>query len=147
MVLAAMALLGAGVLAGHIHHQHPSAALGATGTTVPVITLKGTVLARTASSGCSSADNGIAQGAHVNVANGSGAVLGSTTLGSGIPANHGGCTWAWSLTVPVAVGYQVQVGGLPVAGVSRTTLATQGWNLYLNDTTDSSNLINIESGV
>lgn len=147
MIAGAMALLGTGVLAGTLHHQHPSATLGSPTTTTASITLKGTVLARTAAQGCASAANGIGVGAKVSLADSVGAVLGTAALGAGMPANGGGCTWAWTATVPIVSGYEIQVAGLPVAVVSRTTLATQAWNLYLNDTTDSSQLINIESGV
>jgi len=143
-----MVLLSAGVLAGNLHHQKPSAALNDTTTTVALITLKGSVLAKnTAAAGCSSAPNGIKENAVVNVADSTGAVLGTSALGPGLPANGGGCTWSWTAQVPVMTGYQIQVGGLPVAGISRATLAHQAFNFYENDTTDSSKLINIESGV
>lgn len=147
MVATAMALLGAGVLAGTLHHQHAAAPAAAPTTTAAFITLKGTVVSSTATPGCVSGANGVQNGARVNLADSVGAVLGTTTLGAGAPANKGGCTWAWTATVPIVNGYEIQVAGLPVAVVSRTTLATQAWNLYLNDTTDSSKLINIESGV
>jgi len=149
MVGGALVLLSAGVLAGHMHHQKPAEALSdTTTTTVALITLKGSVLAKnTAAAGCSSAPNGIKENAVVNVADSMGAVLGTSALGPGLPANAGGCTWSWTAQVPVMPGYQIQVGGLPVAGVSRTALAQQAFNFYENDTTDSSKLINIESGV
>lgn len=150
MVLGAVVLLSAGVLAGHLHHQKPSAALNdtTTTTTVTLITLKGSVLAKTAAAaGCTSAPNGIKENAVVNVADSIGAVLGTSALGPGLAANGGGCTWSWTAQVPVAGGYEIQVGGLPVATISRSALAQQAFNLYENDTTDSSKLINIESGV
>jgi len=149
MVGGALVLLSAGVLAGHMHHQKPSAGLPDTTTTVPLITLKGSVLAKTsaAAAGCVSAPNGIKENAVVNVADSTGAVLGTSALGPGLAANGGGCTWSWTAQVPVVPAYQIQVGGLPVASISRTTLAQQAFNLYENDTTDSSKLINIESGV
>jgi len=147
MVAAAMALLGAGVLAGTLHHQHPASTSAAPTTTAAFITIKGTVVSSTATPGCVSGANGIQKGARVNLADSVGAVLGTATLGDGVPANKGGCTWAWKASVPIVSGYEIQVAGLPVAVISRTTLATQAWNIYLNDTTDSSKLINIESGV
>lgn len=147
MMIGAMALLGVGVLAGHIHHQHPAATQQTTTTTGETITLKGSVLASSAPKGCASAANGIKDGARVNVLDLTGAIVGTTQLGQGLPANHGGCTWSWSLVSPIVSGYEIQVADLPVATVNRTTLATQAWNFYENDTTDSSKLINIESGV
>ncbi|MHB1445193.1 MAG: hypothetical protein ACYCTI_10065 [Acidimicrobiales bacterium] len=147
MVGGALVLLSAGVLAGHLHHQKASAALRNPTTTAVVVTLKGSVLAKTAPVGCASAPNGIKERAVVNVADSVGAVLATSVLGPGLAANGGGCTWSWTALVPSVADYQIQVGGLPVAGISRATLAHQAYNFYENDTTDSSQLINIESGV
>lgn len=147
MMAGAMTLVGAGVVAGHIHRQKPVAAAVSTTTTTVLETIKGSVLAPKAAPGCASAPNGIQQGAAVHVVDPTGAVLGSTTLQRGLPANGGGCTWSWLVQVPLVNGYQIQVGGLPVASATKSQLANTAWNFYENDTTNTQNLINIESGV
>jgi hypothetical protein len=148
MLLGAAVLVGGGILAGNLHRQKPSSALtSTTDTTVPTMTFKGYVLAKGAGAGCAAAANGIKPGARVSVLDFQGTVLGTSQLGPGLPANGGGCTWAYTMPIPVVSSYQVQVGQLPVASVTRSSLTKQAWNFYENDTTDSSQLENIESGV
>lgn len=147
MVGAAVALLGVGVLAGRLHHQSAPPAVSPSPTTTLLVTVKGNVLAKGARSPCLGGPNGIHQGATVNVADPLGAILGTSSLGPGAPANAGGCTWSYTVQLPIVTGYQIQVGGLPLASVTRDALARQAWNFYENDTTDSAKLTNIESGV
>lgn len=148
MILFACGLLAAGMLAGHIHHQKPLAAANLLSPTTRVMeTIKGSVDAGQAAPGCASAANGVQKGAQVNVVDPQGRVLGTTTLGAGLPDNKGGCTWSYTVRVPLSAGYQIQVAQLPVAGITKIEMERTAWNVYENDTTNTQNLIGIESGV
>lgn len=117
-------LLGAGILAGRLHHQQaPASHRAAAGGAVRIL---GSITSATASPGCASGPNVVHRGASVVVLDPNGAVLGTTVLGAGREGAGGGCAWTYSVSVPSSPSYQVQVAGLPPVPVTRDLLQHNG---------------------
>lgn len=112
-------LLGAGILAGRLHHQQAPATHRAAGGSIRIF---GSITSDTASPGCASGPNVVHRGAGVVVLDPNGAVLATTALGAGREGPGGGCAWTYSVSVPSTPSYQVQVAGLPPVPVSRDQL-------------------------
>jgi len=119
LLLLMFGLVGAGVLAGHLHHQAPA---GATPASVSRFTIHGSISSPNASPGCGSAPNTVRTGAPVTVLDATGAVLATTSLGPARSGPDAACTWGYSLTVPVTATYQIQVAGIPPVSVARSSM-------------------------
>src|SRR5581483_10818035 len=104
-------LLGAGILAGRLHHQPAPASPG---PSAPVrIRILGSITASASAPGCASGPNVVHRGAPVRILDPNGAVLATTVLGPGRTDPGGGCTWSYAVSVPSTSDYQIQVAGVP----------------------------------
>lgn len=136
------ALVGGGVLAGHLHHQPGSPVVQTSGAHVSI---RGSVVASNGAPNCASAPNAVQSGAPVTILDATGAVLGTTSLGAGQPGAPGSCHWDYVVSVPTTDRYQVQVGGIPPLTVSRATL--QRGLFTEQDPTPNAGVSGIESGI
>ena len=138
-------LLGAGILAGRLHHQHaPASGRTAAGRTVRIL---GSITSATASPGCASGPNVVHRGANVVVLDPNGAVLATTSLGTGTTGRGGGCTWSYAVSVPATSSYQVQVAGLPPVPVTREQLQRDGGRFSQQDKAPGSAPPGLDSGL
>lgn len=142
MLAVLAALLGAGMLAGRLHHQR--AGTSSPSSTIQRLTIRGSITAAV-SPGCTNGPGQVTAGAPVRLLDSTGAVLATTTLGTGVEQG-GGCVWSYRASVPATASYQVQVGGLPPASVTRDQLARSGGVFQETDTPTSPALHNIQSG-
>ena len=122
------AVVGAGVVAGHIHRQHGAVATGPAGAGHE---LDGEVAASAAR--CGAGPEGVTAGAPVSAVDDEGRVYASTSLGAPANAGDGTCVWGYRLQLPPLSSYHLQVADMPVVTVSATTLAQQHWTLTLHD--------------
>lgn len=126
-------IVGAGVLAGHLHHQAPLGASRTT-TTLGAATVNGTVVShQDTDPTCASGANGVRSGAAVEIVDANQALVASVTLGPGEPAFGGGCQWPWQATLPPSSHYQVLVAQLRPVSVTRQQLAAAGWRFTVRD--------------
>ena len=124
-------LLGAGILAGRLHHQGaPASGRAAAGGVVRIL---GSITSATASPGCASGPNVVHRGAGVVVLDPNGAVMATTVLGAGRAGTGAGCTWSYAVSVPSTSSYQVQVAGLPPVPVTRDQLRHNGGRFSQQD--------------
>ena len=124
-------LLGAGILAGRLHHMRaPAPAAGGAAHHIRIV---GSISSATAAPGCTSAPNVVHRGATVVVLDSNGAVLATTVLGAGAASGGGGCTWRYTVSVPSTSAYQVQVAGVPPVAVSRSRLQRTGGRFSQDD--------------
>ena len=135
-------LVGAGILAGHLHRQQP--AKTPTPTTSR-LAIHGTVTAQNGAPDCASAPNTVRAGAPVTILDATGAVVGTASLGPGGPLAGGGCHWDYAASVPVADSYQIQVAGIPPVAVARTAL--NAGRFSEQDPTPSTNGSPLDSGL
>ena len=138
-------LLGAGILAGRLHHQPAPSTGGA--TTVTRVGINGSISSTTFAPGCASAPNVVHRGASVIVLDPNGAVLATTVLGAGGAAPGGTCVWRYSVSVPSIAAYQVQVAGLPPVPLSRDQLQHDGGRFSQQDQQPGSGPPGIDSGL
>lgn len=110
-------LLGAGILAGRLHHQGAPASPVVPGAAP--LAVHGAITSAATSPRCASAPNGVHTGATVIILDPNGKVLATTSLGSGVQVPGGGCQWSYTVTVPSTQAYQVQVAGLPPVPMTR----------------------------
>lgn len=138
-------LLGAGILAGRLHHQAaPSGgALAGSGR----LRITGSISSKTASPGCASAPNVVHKGASVVVLDPNGAVLANTYLGAGTPTADGTCIWRYTVVVPSTVAYQVQVAGVPPVAVSREQIQRSGGRFSQTDVQPTPGGATLDSGL
>lgn len=113
-------LLGAGILAGRLHHQGAPASPVAPGAAP--LTVHGLVTSAATTPRCAGAPNAVHSGATVIVLDPNGKVLATTHLGPPAPGAGGGCAWPYTVTVPSTEAYQVQVAGLPPVPMTRAQL-------------------------
>lgn len=138
-------LLGAGILAGRLHHQRaPATTAAAAGGRIRI---HGSISSSASSPGCASGPNVVRGGASVVVLDTNGAVLGTTVLGPGRSGPGGSCTWSYDVSVPSTSDYQVQVAGLPPVPVTRDQLRRDGGRFSQQDTTPGSAPPGLDAGL
>ncbi|HET6809881.1 MAG TPA: hypothetical protein VFH50_02595 [Acidimicrobiales bacterium] len=138
-------LLGAGILAGRLHHQRAPATSGqAAGGRV---TIHGSISSSTSAPGCASGPNVVHRGASVIVLDPNGAVLANTVLGPGRTGSGGTCIWSYDVSVPPTSDYQIQVAGLPPVPVTRDQLRRDGGRFSQEDKTPGSAPPGLDSGL
>ncbi|HET6793148.1 MAG TPA: hypothetical protein VFH45_01825 [Acidimicrobiales bacterium] len=121
-------VVGAGVLAGHLHHQRGTVATGPAGSGHE---LDGEVAAT--QNQCGAAPEGVTQGAPVSAVDDEGRVYASTSLGVAANAGDSTCVWGYRLQLPPLSSYHIQVADMPVVTVSAKALAQQHWTFTLHD--------------
>jgi hypothetical protein len=138
-------LLGAGILAGRLHHQRAPAATGppAGGP----IRIHGSISSSTSAPGCTSGPNVVHRGASVIVLDPNGAVLANTVLGPGHAGSGGACIWSYDVSVPSTSDYQIQVAGLPPVPVSRDQLRRNDGRFAQDDKTPGSPPPGLDTGL
>ena len=141
LLMVMSALVGAGVLAGHLHRQTPARV----STSLSRFTIQGTITSENGSPDCSSGPNTVKAGAPVTILDVTGAVLATTSLGAGQSGGSGACHWDYSVSVPVTDSYQVQVAGIPPVTVARSALA--GGRFTEQDPVPSSGGSPLDSGI
>ncbi|HZU73507.1 MAG TPA: hypothetical protein VE990_12125 [Acidimicrobiales bacterium] len=122
-------LLGAGILAGHLHHQaspRPAASLSGAPRTI-----HGSVTSDS-SPGCAAGPHGVTVAAPVTVLDPAGKVVGSVTLSAGVESGTG-CSWAFAVTVPDEPAYSVQVADLPPTQITRQELGRTDGTVRIDD--------------
>ena len=138
-------LLGAGILAGRLHHQPaPAATDQVTGSRVRI---HGSISSSTSAPGCASGPNVVHRGASVIVLDPNGAVLANTVLGPGRAGGGGTCTWSYEVSAPSTSDYQIQVAGLPPVPVTRDQLRRDGGRFSQEDKTPGSVPPGLDTGL
>jgi hypothetical protein len=138
-------LLGAGILAGRLHHQRAPAGVSRAPTSH--IRITGSISSDTSAPGCASGPNVVHAGASVIVLDPNGAVLATTTLGTGRAGAGGVCTWRYAVSVPTYSTYQLQVAGLPPVVVSRDQLLRDGGRFSQRDRPPSTPPPGLDTGM
>ena len=138
-------LLGAGILAGRLHHQQaPVATRQPAGSRIRI---HGSISSSASAPGCASGPNVVHRGAGVVVLDPNGAVLANTVLGPGHAGSGGSCVWDYEVSVPSTSDYQVQVAGLPPVPVSRDQLRRDDGRFSQEDKTPGSVPPGLDTGL
>ena len=146
MIMGLFLLLGAGILAGRLHHQAAPRTL-TVGSGTGTLTITGTITSAVTTPGCASAPNVVHAGATVVILDPNGAVLATTRLGSGRAVAGGACAWSYRVAVPSTDAYQVQVAGVPPVSVTRAQLQRSKGSFHQPDPQPSTGGSPVDSGL